>query len=188
MDTLREAIGNFADLYEEKTGNAWELRGYFQKVPGKFCPIEIDYGEEEATGKLQISDGPSKLPAQVQDLIRLIFDVNNMKKVMLEFELDTEKMPLGKLSKSQIQKAFGVLSDLQDVVRSGGPRARLIEASNRFYTYIPHSFGVDDPPVIDSEEMVKVREVSVIFVFGFFLILTKMKYFIMTTFSLFLVD
>lgn len=84
----------FKDLYEEKTGNIWEERGYFQKIPGKFYPVEVDYGED--TAKLEISDKPSKLPKPVQELVRLLFDVNSMKKAMLEFELDTEKMPLGK--------------------------------------------------------------------------------------------
>lgn len=94
FSTVNEAIHDFKSLYEEKTGNVWEDRAYFQKIPGRFYPVEVDYGENAA--KMEISDKPSKLPKPVQDLVRLIFDVNSMKKTMLEFELDTEKMPLGK--------------------------------------------------------------------------------------------
>ena len=36
----------------------------------------------------------------VQALIKLIFDINVMKETLLEFEIDLNKMPLGKLSKS----------------------------------------------------------------------------------------
>lgn len=94
MTTLHEAKQKFCTLYEEKTGNLWNLREHFQKVPGKMYPIDIDYGEDEA--KLEIKDdGESKLPVPVQNLIKMIFDINTMKKVMLEFELDMEKMPLG---------------------------------------------------------------------------------------------
>jgi poly [ADP-ribose] polymerase len=32
----------------------------------------------------------------------LIFDIEQMKKTMIEFEIDTEKMPLGKLSRKQV--------------------------------------------------------------------------------------
>lgn len=91
--SLQEGIQQFKNLYEEKTGNVWEDRAHFQKLPGRFYPVDVDYGEDMAN--LEISDKPSKLPKPVQDLVRLIFDVNSMKKVMLEFELDTEKMPLG---------------------------------------------------------------------------------------------
>ena len=67
-------------------------------------------------------------------------------------------MPLGKLSKKQIQQAYSVLSDLQELVKSGGPDSRFLDASNRFYTLIPHDFGIENPPVLNSEEMIKVSK------------------------------
>lgn len=154
---LYSALEQFKNLYEEKTGNHWEDRKHFQKIPGRFYPVDVDYGEDQAVMKLEISDKCSNLPKPVQDLIRLIFDVKSMQKVLLEFEIDTEKMPLGKLSKSQIQKAYGVLSELQSFIREGKSRQYLIDACNRFYTLVPHSFGVDEMPVIDDEEAVKKK-------------------------------
>lgn len=65
-------------------------------------------------------------------------------------------MPLGKLSQKQLQKAFGVLTELQDLLKSSGPENRFIDASNRFYTLVPHSFGVNSLPQINSEEKIKV--------------------------------
>lgn len=82
--------------------------------------------------------------------------MNQMKKVMLEFELDTEKMPLGKLSKNQIQKAYAVLSELQTLVDKGTTEPKLIEATNRFYTLIPHSFGVDEVTILRDKDTIKV--------------------------------
>ena len=38
-----------------------------------------------------------------------------MKIAMIEFEIDLNKMPLGKLSSNQLRKAFGVLNELNDV-------------------------------------------------------------------------
>jgi poly [ADP-ribose] polymerase len=67
-------------------------------------------------------------------------------------------MPLGKLSKKQIQQAYSVLSELQDLVKSGGPDNRFLDASNRFYTLVPHAFGIENPPVLNSEEMIKVSK------------------------------
>lgn len=156
MNTLNEAKQHFKTLYEEKSGNRWENHSCFEKVPGKMYPVDVDYGDAEEQN-LNITEAESKLPKSVQDLIRLIFDVNSMKKLMAEFELDTEKMPLGKLSKAQIHKAFAVLSELQQLIDSGNPdEAKLLDASNRFYTFIPHSFGVEDPPILRDQEVIKV--------------------------------
>ncbi|RZB77497.1 poly-(ADP-ribose) polymerase [Asbolus verrucosus] len=157
FDSLYDARTSFMQNYEEKTGNSWDDRHVFQKVPGLFYPIDIDYGDDNQAQSMDIVESSSKLPLPVQDLIKIIFDVNAMKKVMLEFELDTEKMPLGKLSKKQIQSAFSVLTELQQLVDNNGAEARFIDASNRFYTFIPHSFGVDDPPVLRDAEVIKVK-------------------------------
>lgn len=44
--------------------------------------------DEEAVKKLTVSAGTkSKLPKAVQDLIKMIFDVESMKKAMVEFEV-----------------------------------------------------------------------------------------------------
>lgn len=41
-----DAVRQFEALYEEKTGNRWSKRHDFKKVPGKFYPLEIDYGQD----------------------------------------------------------------------------------------------------------------------------------------------
>lgn len=102
MNSLHEAKSQFKSLYNEKSGNMWESRDRFVKVPGRMYPIDVDYGEEE-TQKFDIVEAESKLHPSVQDLIKMIFDVNSMKKLMLEFELDTEKMPLGKFKNCRIK-------------------------------------------------------------------------------------
>ena len=83
------AKNSFMTLYREKTGNEWG-DGDFQKRPGKFYPLEIDYGQEDdnvANLSTLAAGSSSKLAPQIQDLIRIIFDVESMKKAMLEFEV-----------------------------------------------------------------------------------------------------
>lgn len=82
------AKNSFITLYGDKTGNSWGDSD-FQKRPGKFYPLEIDYGQEGTeVGQLGTAAGStSKLAPQIQDLIRTIFDVESMKKTMLEFEV-----------------------------------------------------------------------------------------------------
>ncbi|XP_060519943.1 poly [ADP-ribose] polymerase [Cylas formicarius] len=156
MSTLNEAKRRFCDLYLEKSGNNWDDRHDFVKMPALMYPIDVDYSSD-APENYNIVHTESKLPKAVQDLIKLIFDVNQMKKLMLEFELDTEKMPLGKLSQRQINSAFGVLSDLQKMVEKGASDQSFIEATNRFYTFIPHSFGADEVPILKDAEVIKQK-------------------------------
>lgn len=154
--SLEECIEQFESLYEEKTGNEWKNREHFVKVPNRMYPIDIDHGDQEVASL--DSDIKSNLQKPIQDLMRLIFDVAEMKKVMLEFEIDMEKMPLGKLSKKQIDKAYAVLTQLQEILKkSNVDRTALIDASNRFYTLIPHNFGVSGPKILESLEEIRAK-------------------------------
>jgi poly [ADP-ribose] polymerase 1 len=114
-----DAIEDFHVVYFDKTGNNWEDRKDFQKKPNKFFPIDVDYGEtgeNDNFAKLDSNrENKSKLDKPIQDLIHLIFDIEKMKNAMIEFEIDLNKMPLGKLSSNQLKKAFGVLNELTDV-------------------------------------------------------------------------
>lgn len=156
--SLETCIQTFEELYEEKTGNTWQRRDNFVKVPGAMYPIDLEYGDDAVDENIFQSDLKSNLQKPVQDLIKLIFDVKAMKQVMKEFEIDTDKMPLGKLSKKQIEKAYGVLTDMLNLIKTSNPtRLQLIEASNRFYTLVPHDFGVNEPTIISTEEEIKVK-------------------------------
>ena len=46
----------------------------------------------------------------------MIFNVETMKQALLSFEIDLTKMPLGKLSKNQLDKAYKVLTELQTLI------------------------------------------------------------------------
>lgn len=128
-------------------------------IPKKFYPLEIDYGQdEEAVRKLTVSAGTkSKLAKPIQDLIKMIFDVESMKKAMVEFEIDLQKMPLGKLSKRQIQSAYSILNEVQQAVSDGGSESQILDLSNRFYTLIPHDFGMKKPPLLSNLEYIQAK-------------------------------
>lgn len=88
-------------------------------------------------------------------------------------------MPLGKLSKKQIESAYKVLSEALKLISekqdtkddsSSSPsssssstssqariKAQLLDCSNRFFTLIPHDFGMKKPPILDDLELIKVR-------------------------------
>uniref|UniRef100_A0AAQ4Q8P8 Poly [ADP-ribose] polymerase n=1 Tax=Gasterosteus aculeatus aculeatus TaxID=481459 RepID=A0AAQ4Q8P8_GASAC len=152
------ALDNFLGVYKEKTGNDWSSSN-FTKYPNKFYPLEIDYGQdEEAVKRLTASSGTkSKLAKPVQELIKMIFDVESMKKAMVEFEIDLQKMPLGKLSKRQIQSAYSLLTEVQQAVSDTQSEAHILDLSNRFYTLIPHDFGMKKPPLLNSLDYIQAK-------------------------------
>uniref|UniRef100_A0A1B6DFG5 Poly [ADP-ribose] polymerase n=1 Tax=Clastoptera arizonana TaxID=38151 RepID=A0A1B6DFG5_9HEMI len=158
--SLKEAKKQFKHHYAEKSGNDWEDRHDFKKVASKMVPMDLNYGEDEVDSVAIATDEgiESKLPKAVQDLISLILNVNTMKEVMMEFELDLQKMPLGKISKKQIQKAYLVLQELQQILKASNPtKTVILDISNKFYTLVPHDYGIDNPPPLDSEEIIKTK-------------------------------
>lgn len=107
----------------------------------------------------------SALLQPVQELLQLIFDENLIRQQMRELELDLSKMPLGKLTRKHILNAYSVLQDLSRLLSGEDAKsrnaevrarhhARVLEATTRFYTLIPHDFQLHKPPLINSERMI----------------------------------
>ncbi|RCN44674.1 Poly(ADP-ribose) polymerase catalytic domain protein [Ancylostoma caninum] len=152
------AIGAFERLFHEKTGNAWKRKDYFTKQPGLMDLIETDFTEIEDVKTSDITPGSkTTLDPPIKDIILMIFDKEQLKKTMLGFQLDLDKMPLGKLSKKQIMNAYSVLTELQQMMSKEADPDKVLDATNRFYTLIPHSFGMDTPPLLNTPEIIKEK-------------------------------
>lgn len=101
----------------------------------------------------------SQLPKEVQDLIRLIFDMKMMNNQMKEIGYDAKKMPLGKLSKSSIEKGYEALNKLMEEVK-GKKRVEIFQqCSNDFFSYIPHDFGFINMQnfILNTEQKIKQK-------------------------------
>ncbi|GBP32817.1 Poly polymerase 1 [Eumeta japonica] len=67
-------------------------------------------------------------------------------------------MPLGKLSKKQITSGYKVLSGLLELIEKGeATETKVIDFTNRFYTLIPHDFGLANPPLLNDVELIKKK-------------------------------
>ncbi|KAL0383594.1 UNVERIFIED_CONTAM: Poly [ADP-ribose] polymerase 1 [Sesamum calycinum] len=102
-----DAIQEFKRLFLEKTGNSWESwedKKDFHKQPGRFYPLDIDYGVKDLSKKKQLNFSSSQLAPQLVELMKMLFNVETYRAAMMEFEINLSEMPLGKLSKSNIQK------------------------------------------------------------------------------------
>jgi len=154
--TFDAALEEFSQIYLERTGNEWSNRANFIRNPRKYCPVDIDYGASTSSSETKLT-GDSLLPSSVQNIIKMIFDIQTMKSDLKEFELDLNKMPLGKLTRKQIDKAFAVLSELQQILNSCKSRNKIVDLSNKFYALIPHDVGMRELPLIDNEVSLKSK-------------------------------
>ena len=161
INSIQAAITYFEELYKKKTQNPWSSNGtpLFQKQPSCYVPIEIQKIEKiKSIDNLSI---PSKLPAQLQDLIKMMFDVNSMKQTMKDFMLDLSKMTPGRLKRKQLDDAYQCLGQLYKLVENGGRNADFIGLSNKFYSLIPHAFGTENIPIIDTQTAIKEKALMV---------------------------
>ena len=159
--------------FQEKTLNSWSNKDSFSHVSGKYDLVDINYGDDDdddddddnssyllslSAAKKQVP--PSTLPANVQELIELIFNITSFNAALEEFNIDFKRMPLGKLSKAQIMHGFKILKEIEDALSSPSSDTHRIvsEKSSRFYTVIPHVFKHSTaPPKISSLQDVKTK-------------------------------
>jgi poly [ADP-ribose] polymerase len=89
---------------------------------------------------------------------------------MESMSYDSNKLPLGKLSKRTLKSGYEALKelaellanpDLADEVHNMTYTEAIQEISNSYYTYIPHSFGRNRPPIISNDGMLK-KEVELL--------------------------
>ncbi|GAB2226411.1 hypothetical protein Drorol1_Dr00022216 [Drosera rotundifolia] len=140
-----DAVVEFKRLFQEKTGNPWEAwvkRQGFQKRPGKFFPLDIDYGVKKPVLKKHIDNDQSRLAPALVDLMKMLFNADTYRAAMMEFQINLAEMPLGKLSASNIQKGFEALTQIQNLLANNDlspamKESLFVDASNRFFTLIP---------------------------------------------------
>ncbi|KAK4463012.1 putative poly polymerase 2 [Cladorrhinum samala] len=170
--SVDDALKMFQKKFKDKSGLAWAQRGNNPK-PGKYAFVERNYSEgsddegddDDAKEKAADWEPPkSTLKPAVQDLMQLIFNQQFFANAMSSMNYDANKLPLGKLSKATITRGFQSLKDLAALLDDNTlaqseynlPYNKAVEQlSNTFYSLIPHDFGRNRPPVINSSQMVK---------------------------------
>ncbi|GBC05313.1 hypothetical protein RclHR1_06170017 [Rhizophagus clarus] len=169
--TLDHAKREFSKKFRTKTGNDWltVCQDISKFVPsnGKYTLLKRDYDdyddeqEDEKETKNKEKEEPKPIPEstlhpKVQDIVQMIFDVNQWKEAMKEFEYDSVKLPLGKIGKSTINQGYNILKQIESVLL-GRSTENLENLSNYFYTVIPHYFGMRKPIVINSINLLKAK-------------------------------
>lgn len=161
---LNKAVSVFTKKFHDKTKNEWSERQNFQKVPGKYDLIHMDYSTQSKDDvdsvalKKEPTEVPdSKLTQNVQKLIKLISDIQSMKETVIEMKYDAKKAPLGRLTVEQINAGYIALKKIVNCIQSNNFGPNLTAACDEFYTRIPHTFGMKKPPLIRDSQTVKQK-------------------------------
>lgn len=160
-----KAIKDFNKKFFTKTGNSFSNKDKFVQKNGKYTLMEMEDIELPNDDR---EDKESTLDKIVQEFILAISDKDTMNEAMLTYNIDTKKMPLGKISTSQIKKGFYLLKVLKDYINFvPDPELNLpnnfqqdtqIKLSSKFWTLIPYACGRKSPPIIDTNK--KINEYS----------------------------
>ncbi|KAF4333469.1 hypothetical protein FBEOM_12705 [Fusarium beomiforme] len=177
--TVDDAIKQFQKKFKDKSGLAWDNRTDNPK-PGKYAFVERSYnpdsdddddeddkkavkkeaGEEEDEG----SPPECTLEKPVKELMELIFNQQYFSNTMSALNYDANKLPLGKLSKTTITRGFQQLKDLAALIDDPTlasskwnmtMAAATEHLSNTYYSFIPHAFGRNRPPIIRDNNLLK---------------------------------
>ena len=183
--TLASAQKAFHAKFREKNGGLWEDRHQIRGA-GKYNFLEMNYdnssseddndlpsaskrrASEESIDSEQSEEIESKLPGPVQSLVQLIFNQQYFNETLASLEYDTQKMPLGKLSKRTLLKGYEVLKELATLVQNpninpvGNTWGEATEnLSNTYWSLIPHVFGWNRVPVLRDMTLIK-REINLL--------------------------
>ena len=178
---LVRAISQFEDKFKSKSGLKWEDRSDNPK-PNKYAYVERNYddddddqddnsadaktagAESKANEEDEVKPAECTLLPPVQKLMELIFNKKLFAATMTSLNYDANKLPLGKLSKTTISRGFQTLKDLSAlfddpstaVATHGYAYDAAVERlSNLFYSVIPHAFGRNRPPILQTFAMLK---------------------------------
>eukprot|EP00658_Telonema_sp_P-2_P018068 TRINITY_DN17073_c0_g1_i6.p1 TRINITY_DN17073_c0_g1~~TRINITY_DN17073_c0_g1_i6.p1 ORF type:complete len:635 (-),score=124.73 TRINITY_DN17073_c0_g1_i6:103-2007(-) len=154
FSSRQEAIDAFTHKFKERTGNLWENKHEFVKKPGKYnlvvtaCAEDQDETAVPQAATKQPGDLAEELAGELApttcNLVRTIFDAKMMAASLQGMQVDATKMPLGKLSRATILKAYSVLKTMLGLVAGADSidqqvvKIRLRSLTVQFYHLIPH--------------------------------------------------
>ena len=180
---LGDAKSQFEKKFKDKSGLKWENRLDPPKK-GKYTFIERNYesdssdddddelpgagarrGSKASTGsQTQKRPVESTLAKPVQTLLKLIFNQDFFAASMASMSYDSNKLPLGKLSKRTLKQGYEALKQLAELFQNPALAQdehnmvygdAVSEISNSYYSLIPHAFGRNRPPIISNDDMLK---------------------------------
>lgn len=111
------AVIKFEKQFKAKTGNSWGCDTFIKKT-GKYFKTEIQYevndNEIKPIKKKVVEE--SKLDDRVKFLMELFTNKKTMENTLISLSINPKKMPLGKISKTQLKGAQQTLNEIRKLL------------------------------------------------------------------------
>lgn len=162
--SIWEAENEFASIKRSKEKKGYVEVELAQSNTGSTTAKElIDVTKIKQENKSTKTNKKSKLPTEIQEFVKQIFDeANRTLNTLVKGSVSSDgASPLGKLSLNQINKGKSILQQIANILNSN-PNATyqdVLSLSNEFYKYIPKSFGSKINPIdISISSLTKVSD------------------------------
>ena len=153
-----EAIAFFTKQFKSKTGNTFGAP--FTKKEGKYylCEFEKPKDEDVTEVKTKIDKSVENLDDKLNDRLKLFLDLISNEKMLsdtlIKLNIDSKKMPLGKISNSQLEKAAELLKKLKTIIETTSDANTINQLCSDYYTLVPYSCGRRKPPLLEDAEAI----------------------------------
>lgn len=170
---------SFVERFYKKTGNTWENKNNsndgandndikYQLVQMQYHddylnndPLQLNTVSNKKTQDPKVEEPPTIiLDNKIISFIALISDKDLFDQTMKQFMIDSNRLPLGKISISQIEKAYKILDNISKIIDPVNGSANtmtkaeikkeLAKYSSQFYTIVPYASGLSAPPMVAS--------------------------------------
>lgn len=151
-----EAINEFKNIFYERTGIYWDNRfEVHSPVKNKYHFIATKFAIKDND---KTSLGKYVLSHDLTHLMGLIYDAECYNRYAAEHRIDHKKLPLGALSKAQIDFAYNILQKIATNIHNKGSKDDLIELNSQFYSAIPTSSGNRALKLIDTDDDISAQQ------------------------------
>jgi poly [ADP-ribose] polymerase len=159
-----DAIEFFSKQFKTKTSNTFGKP--FVKKSGKYFLTETEKPTEiksdQAKGDKEdnkVENKDEKIESRLKYFLELISNEKMLADTLVKLNIDAKKMPLGKISSSQLDEATSILAKLKTIVTSKTfDSSEITNLTSQFYTLVPHSFGRKKPTLLESQDLIDASQ------------------------------
>ncbi|CAN4107254.1 unnamed protein product [Withania somnifera] len=142
-EIVEDAIREFAKLFEELTGNQfelWEREKKIQKKNMKFFPIDIARGL--GLRQLGVAAAHSKLDAKVENFVKVLCSQEIYRYALVEMGYDSPEVPIGMVTELHLKTCEETLQQFVEKLKSSTEMGNQADAlwsdfTQRWFTLMP---------------------------------------------------
>lgn len=115
-----QAVEEFEKIFKSKSGNEWCDRANFENKPKRYHLVKTEHLERVRKTAIEFdlkSDVPSRLPKEIQYLMKDVSNVAMYVNAYKEIGVDTAEVPFGRIKREVVEEAKKLLVKIKPLVK-----------------------------------------------------------------------